>query len=134
LQRDTPRFRELADFLRFLDERGQLRRIREAVSVVHEVTEIHRRVVSDQGPALLFEQPIKADGSASAMPLLTNLFGTVERVAWGKVGSPRRAAEIVPSCSIGVESRATMPRRSAPGPIVCPRRPTYAAGSPRLSI
>jgi len=94
LQRDVPRFRELSDFLRFIESRGQLRRIRDKVSVVHDVTEIHRRVLSDCGPALLFEQPVKADGSPSAMPLLTNLFGTVERVAWGLGIKPERLEEL----------------------------------------
>ena len=83
MQRDVPRFRELSDFLRFIESKGQLRRIRDKVSVVHEVTEIHRRLLLEQGPALLFEQPIKADGTPSEMPLLTNLFGTIERIAWG---------------------------------------------------
>jgi 4-hydroxy-3-polyprenylbenzoate decarboxylase len=94
LQRDVPRFRELSDFLRFLDSRGQLRRIRERVSVVHEVTEIHRRVISDSGPVLLFEQPVKADGTPSSMPLVTNLFGTVERIAWGLGIGPERLEEL----------------------------------------
>ncbi|MDE2380120.1 UbiD family decarboxylase [Bradyrhizobium sp.] len=94
MQRDVPRFHELSDFLRFIEGRGQLRRIREKVSVVHEVTEIHRRVLGEHGPALLFEQPIKADGSASAMPLLTNLFGTVERIAWGMGIEPARLDEL----------------------------------------
>ncbi len=83
MQRDVPRFRGLSDFLRFVESQGQLRRIREKVSVVHEITEIHRRVIEVHGPALLFEQPVKADGHLSEMPLLTNLFGTVERIAWG---------------------------------------------------
>ncbi|MCO5093184.1 UbiD family decarboxylase [Bosea sp. (in: a-proteobacteria)] len=81
--RDLPRFRDLSAFLGHLDAAGQLRRIAEPVSVVHEITEIHRRVIADNGPALLFERPVRADGTVSAMPLLTNLFGTVERVAWG---------------------------------------------------
>ncbi len=94
MQRDVPRFRELSDFLRFVESQGQLRRIRDNVSVVHEVTEIHRRVVSDCGPVLLFEQPVKADGIPSEMPLLTNLFGTVERVAWGLGVKPERLEEL----------------------------------------
>ena len=53
------------------------------MSVVHEMTEIHRRVLQDNGPALLFEQPIKADGALSEIPVLVNLFGTRQRVAWG---------------------------------------------------
>lgn len=94
LQRDVPRFRDLSDFLRLIEGRGQLRRIREKVSVVHEITEIHRRVLDAHGPALLFEQPVKADGSPSEMPLLTNLFGTVERIAWGMGITPDRLGEL----------------------------------------
>jgi len=81
--RDLPRFRDLNAFLAHLDAAGQLRRIAEPVSVVHEITEIHRRVIAEGGPALLFERPVQADGAVSPIPLLTNLFGTVERVAWG---------------------------------------------------
>ncbi|TFV80447.1 UbiD family decarboxylase [Bradyrhizobium frederickii] len=94
LQRDVPRFRDLADFLRFIESRGQLRRVREKVSVVHEITEIHRRVLGAHGPALLFEQPVKADGRPSEMPLLANLFGTVERIAWGMGIAPDRLEEL----------------------------------------
>ena len=53
-RRDLPPFRDLRDFLTHLEARGQLLRIRQPVSAVHEMTEIHRRVVRDQGPALLF--------------------------------------------------------------------------------
>lgn len=81
--RTLPRFRDLSAFLAYLEAHGQLRRIAEPVSVVHEITEIHRRVIAEEGPALLFERPLLGDGTVSSMPLLTNLFGTVERVAWG---------------------------------------------------
>ncbi len=81
--RKLPPFHGLRDFLKYLEEAGQLVRIGEPVSVVHDMTEIHRRVLGDGGPALLFEHPLKADGSPSSMPVLVNLFGTVERVAWG---------------------------------------------------
>jgi len=94
LQRDVPRFGELADFLHFLESKGQLRRIREPASVVHEITEIHRRVIGEHGPALLFERPVRADGAPSEMPLLTNLFGTVERTAWGMGITPDRLEEL----------------------------------------
>lgn len=82
-RRHLPAFRHLRGFVDHLEEAGQLKRISEPVSVVHEVTEIHRRVLSEGGPALLFIRPIRPDGSQAEMPLLTNLFGTVERVAWG---------------------------------------------------
>lgn len=82
-RRHLPAFRHLRGFVDHLEEAGQLKRISEPVSVVHEVTEIHRRVLREGGPALLFSRPVRPDGSQAEMPLLTNLFGTVERVAWG---------------------------------------------------
>ena len=109
LHRDVPCFRELGDFVAFLESRGQLRRIREKVSVVHEVTEIHRRVLRDHGPALLFERPLRADGAASDMPLLTNLFGTTERVAWGLGVAPERLGELG---AVLAELRAPRPPQS----------------------
>ncbi|MBN9604045.1 MAG: UbiD family decarboxylase [Afipia felis] len=83
LRRDQPLFKNLRSFLSYLENKEQLVHIREPVSVVHEMTEIHRRVLQNNGPALLFESPIKADGVAAEMPVLVNVFGTRERVAWG---------------------------------------------------
>jgi 4-hydroxy-3-polyprenylbenzoate decarboxylase len=77
-----------------LERRGRLARIRHPISVRHEITEIHRRVLSTQGPALLFEKPILADGSEAGMPVLANLFGTVERVAWGLGIEPERLEDL----------------------------------------
>lgn len=77
------RYASLQHFVEELERRGRLKRIAEPVSLVHEVTEIHRRVLLAGGPALLFERPIHADGRQSDIPLLTNLFGTRERIEWG---------------------------------------------------
>ena len=74
---------DLRGFIRLLDERGQLRRMRQPVSLVHEITEIHRRVLADGGPALLFEQPVDYKGKVREVPLLANLFGTRQRIEWG---------------------------------------------------
>ena len=82
-RRALPSFPDLAAFVAYLEARGQLVRIREPVSLAHEITEIHRRVLQDHGPALLFERAMKPDGAPAEMPVLVNLFGTVERVAWG---------------------------------------------------
>lgn len=79
----------LSDFAALLDRRGQLVRIAEPISTVLEVTELHRRVIARGGPALLLSNPVKADGTGSAIPLLTNLFGTVDRVAIALGGSGR---------------------------------------------
>ena len=76
-------YRSLGDFLARIARAGQLVRVREPVSTHLEMTEIQTRLLAEEGPAVLFENPIKADGKASGMPVLTNLFGTVERVAWG---------------------------------------------------
>ncbi|MBM6582816.1 MULTISPECIES: UbiD family decarboxylase [Microvirga] len=93
-RRDLPFFSDLWDFVAFLEARGQLVRIREPVSVAHEITEIHRRVLQEGGPALLFEQPLQPDGQVADMPILVNLFGTVERVAWGLGVQPNGLREL----------------------------------------
>ena len=66
-----------------LERRGRLRRIARPVSLVHEVTEIHRRVLAAEGPAVIFEKPVDAAGRVLDIPLLVNLFGTRERIEWG---------------------------------------------------
>lgn len=81
--RDMPSFRDLRAFLGYLDAKGQLARVREPVSTVLEMTEMHRRTLAASGPALLFEHPTRADGAASGVPAVANLFGTISRVAWG---------------------------------------------------
>ncbi len=91
--RDLPPFRDLRSFTTHLEAKGQLVRMSEPVSVVHEITEIHRRVLRDHGPALLFEAPILPDGTPAAMPVLANLFGTRERIAWGFGIEPGKLAE-----------------------------------------
>ena len=86
--------RSLRDFIARLENAGRLRRISAPVSPDLEVTEIHRRVLRAGGPALLFENLRRADGSPWNMPALANLFGTVERVAWGMGREPEGLREI----------------------------------------
>ena len=74
---------DLRSFLDRLDRRGLLHRVTAPVSIVHEITEIHRRVIADGGPALIFEHAVGANGAAVEMPVVVNLFGTRERVALG---------------------------------------------------
>lgn len=47
------------------------------------MTEIHRRVLRANGPALLFENPVDSESCACHMPVFTNLFGTAEHIALG---------------------------------------------------
>jgi 4-hydroxy-3-polyprenylbenzoate decarboxylase len=76
-------YRNLRDFIAVLEREGELIRVSEPVSSVLEITEICTRLLARGGPAVLFENVIRADGQRSAMPCLANLFGTVKRVAMG---------------------------------------------------
>jgi 4-hydroxy-3-polyprenylbenzoate decarboxylase len=69
---------DLREFIAYLEQRQALKRIQQPINPVLEVTEICDRTLRRQGPALLFENPV-----GSTVPLLANLFGTPERVAWG---------------------------------------------------
>ncbi len=71
-------YSDLRDFIRGLEQRGELKRIQVPVSPVLEMTEICDRTLRKAGPALLFENPI-----GFSMPVLGNLFGTPQRVALG---------------------------------------------------
>jgi len=73
----------LRDFMARLEGAGQLVRVAAPVSPHLEMTEIQTRLLAEGGPAVLFENPVKPDGSRHPMPVLVNLFGTVQRVAWG---------------------------------------------------
>jgi 4-hydroxy-3-polyprenylbenzoate decarboxylase len=76
-------YRSLREFLTKLEAAGELVRVSEPVSSVLEMTEIQRRLLATGGPAVMFENVIRADGERSTMPCLVNLFGTVKRVAMG---------------------------------------------------
>ena len=84
-------FANLRDFIEELERIGQLTRVTKPVSTVLEVTEIQTRLLAESGPAVLFENPIKADGSPSEIPVLINIFGTVDRVA---IGMNRKKQEL----------------------------------------
>ena len=73
-------FDSLTDFVTHLERRGQLVRVKTPVSPMLEITEIVDRI--SKGPAegnkaLLFEQV-----KGSPMPLLINMVGNAERMAW----------------------------------------------------
>ncbi len=76
-------FQDLPQFLRILEQKGLLSRISYPVSSNLEITEISRRVLIKNGPALLFENVIKNDGIRSDIPVLTNLYASTERIALG---------------------------------------------------
>ena len=87
-------YSSLRDFMTMLEGRGDLVRVRAEVSTHLEMTEIQTRLLAEGGPAVLFENPVDADGNRAAMPVLVNLFGTIERVAAGMGRSPAELREI----------------------------------------
>jgi 4-hydroxy-3-polyprenylbenzoate decarboxylase len=90
------KYRDLRDFLGQLERRGALRRVTAEVSPRLEMTEICDRLVRSAGPAVLFERP-----TGHTMPVLANLFGTPQRVAWGMgaedVSALREVGELLAS-------------------------------------
>jgi 4-hydroxy-3-polyprenylbenzoate decarboxylase len=70
------KYKDLRDFLDYLESQGDLKRIQYPVDPNLEMTEISDRVLRADGPALLFENPV-----GSNIPVLTNLFGSTRRVA-----------------------------------------------------
>ena len=87
-------YASLRDFMDRLEGAGRLRRVTAPVSPMLEMTEIQTRLLAEQGPAVLFEDVRRPDGSRYDMPVLVNLFGTVERVAWGMGREPSELREI----------------------------------------
>lgn len=67
--------RSLREFVSRLELRDQLVRVEAEVDARLELPEIHRRVIAAGGPALLFQRV-----KGSPFPVVTNLYGTAERV------------------------------------------------------
>jgi len=68
-------YRDLREFLKLLEEKALLKRIKAEVDPILEIAEINDRVVKAGGPALLFENP-----KGSRFPVLVNTFGSYERI------------------------------------------------------
>src|SRR5271168_618166 len=87
-------YSSLRDFIDRLETSGRLMRVAAPVSPYLEMTEIQTRLLAEGGPAVLFENVTGDNGQKFAMPVLVNLFGTVERVAWGMDREPQGLREI----------------------------------------
>ena len=72
------KYSDLRDFIAQLEARNLLKRISYPVSPYLEMTIVSDKVLRESGPALLFTHP-----KSSNIPVLTNLFGTTQRVALG---------------------------------------------------
>jgi 4-hydroxy-3-polyprenylbenzoate decarboxylase len=68
-------YKDLQAFVKALEKKGELVRIKEPVSPYLEITEITDRVCKRYGPALLFENVSGYD-----IPVLTNAFGSFKRI------------------------------------------------------
>ena len=68
---------DLGSFVRFLEQRGELRRITREVDANLEVSAIAQQVMRAGGPALLFEHV-----TGSRHPLLINTYATRRRMSW----------------------------------------------------
>ena len=71
------KFKDIREFIAFLEDRGELARVKTPVSCDLEITEINDRVVKSGGPALLFENVQGYD-----IPVLINTYGSAQRTAW----------------------------------------------------
>ena len=65
----------LSDFIRHLEEKGELQRIKTFVDPVLEITEVTDRVTKAGGKALLFEN------TGTNFPVLINAFGSDKRMS-----------------------------------------------------
>src|SRR6266853_2241604 len=84
-------YASLRDFIARLETAGRLQRVAAPVSPFLEMTEIQTRLLAEGGPAVLFENIVH---DRATMPVLDNLCGTVERVAWGLDREPGQLREI----------------------------------------
>ena len=70
-------YRDIREFIAFLESKGDLRRISAPVSTELEMTEIAYRSLRADGPALLFEKVV-----GHGMPVAINLFCSERRMNW----------------------------------------------------
>jgi UbiD family decarboxylase len=86
--------KNLRSFIKTLREENDLIEIEAEVNPYLELAEIHRRVIEQQGAALLFKNV-----KGSKYPVVTNLFGTAKRIDLGFGKKPqelvRKAVEMV---------------------------------------
>ena len=110
-------YASLREFLTRLEAAGRLVRVREPVSPVLEMTEIQTRLLAEGGPAVLFENVTGEGGRRYPMPVLVNLFGTVERDTHGgarlMMSSPQHEPIVEDGAAVHVGRVAPISRRRA---------------------
>jgi len=68
-------YKDLQEFLRLLEKKGELRRVKPELDPYLEIAEVTDRVSKAVGPALYFEHP-----KGSRFPVVTNAFGSFPRM------------------------------------------------------
>src|ERR1039458_7708539 len=68
-------YRDLREFIRALEDKGELKRITVEVDPILEITEFADRAVKSGGPALLFEKP-----KGYGIPVLINAFASMRKM------------------------------------------------------
>ena len=86
-------FKNLNEFVSYLESIGELKRVKQPVSTVLEMTEIQQRLIQKSGPAILFENVVSENGKNN-FPVLVNLFGTVNRVALALNTTPDKLVDL----------------------------------------
>ncbi|MFQ5901473.1 MAG: menaquinone biosynthesis decarboxylase [Thermodesulfobacteriota bacterium] len=71
-------YKDLREFIALLEKKGELKRVKVPVDANLEISEIIDRLVRKKGPAVIFEN-VKGYN----IPIVANLFGTLDRVASG---------------------------------------------------
>ena len=86
-------FKNLNEFIDYLESVGELKRVKIPVSTVLEMTEIQRRLLKSEGPAILFEN-VTTENGTNPMPVVINLFGAVRRIALALNSEPEELRKI----------------------------------------
>ncbi|WP_371218747.1 UbiD family decarboxylase [Orientia tsutsugamushi] len=87
-------YKNFQQFLELLQTKNLLHHISEPVFASLEITEISRRVFNNNGPALFFSNVLDDHGNKYQYPVVSNLFGTMERIALGLGGDISYLKEI----------------------------------------
>lgn len=82
-------YEDLREFIAALEKAGELVRVKTPVSTELEMTEIQTRLIAEGGPAVIFENVV-----GHSIPVLVNLFGTINRVAMGLGKKPEQLREV----------------------------------------
>ena len=81
-------FKDLREFITYLEEQKELRRIRKPVDIKYEIAAYIRKTSDVKGPALLFENV-----NDSKVPVLGGVFATRKRALLALESSEKQCAD-----------------------------------------